>query len=514
MSTHALATAPSADFLRLVPHEFARRHLVLSAGAGGGREALRIAASTPALAVFNVGVRLGRGCDAAQEPPDGLASAIDRAYASARPVEPEGADEEPAGPEASASGDDAPESFERALKAAEADVLNTAGKSAAARLVDLLIFEAVMRSASDVHLQPVNDRALVRYRLDGVLHTVRELPLQTMASVVGRVKVLAGLDLAEHEAPQDGRAGITVGGRGASGRAVDLRVSVLPSTYGERVVLRVLDPSRSPHMISFAALGMTPELERDYVALTERASGVILVTGPTGSGKTTTLYATLRHVAAIYTGAAHHPGAATAPNELNIMTIEDPVEFDLSVSGLAVSQTAVNPKRGVTFASGLRHILRQDPDVIMVGEIRDQETARIAVQASLTGHLVLSTLHTNDAASALARLLDLGVEPFLVSSSLNGVLAQRLVRRVHERCAGAGCGECLHSGFRGRLGVFELLPLTPEIRRLITTRATAQEIKQRACASGMMSLMDAGRKLAEAGVTTAEEALRVIQGAD
>src|SRR5690606_12249497 len=297
--------------------------------------------------------------------------------------------------------------------------------------------------ASDVHIQPVKGRTLVRYRLDGVLHTVRELPLSLAASVVSRVKVMGRMDVAEVRAPQDGRATVSIGGSAGaqSGRRVDLRISTLPSTYGERVVIRLLDPARSEALLSFDGLGMPESVQKRYLAQVSKTSGIVLSTGPTGSGKTTTLYTTLAWIS------HSNAGGQSRGCELNMMTVEDPVEYDLSGSGLAVSQTQVDPKKNVTFVTGLRHILRQDPDVIMVGEIRDEETARIAVQASLTGHLVLSTLHTNDAPSAVARLLDLGVEPFLVSSSLAAVLAQRLVRRTHAACAGEGCPECLGTGF-------------------------------------------------------------------
>jgi general secretion pathway protein E len=311
---------------------------------------------------------------------------------------------------------------------------------------------------------------------------------------------------------------------------VDLRISTLPSTYGERVVIRLLDPTKSPHVLSFAALGMPADIERPYLAQASRPNGIVLVTGPTGSGKTTTLYTTLAWISSSNTKPPPHAHIAPhltpqpAPRrstpdrpsgcELNMMTVEDPVEYDLSGAGLAVSQTQVDAKRGVTFATGLRHILRQDPDVIMVGEVRDEETARIAVQASLTGHLVLSTLHTNDAPSAIARLIDLGVEPFLVSSSLSAVLAQRLVRRVHRHCAGAGCEGCLHSGYRGRTGVFELLICDQPMRELLQTRCSTGEISSLAIQSGMRTLKQHGDALVAEGLTTIHEVARVIAASE
>lgn len=502
--------APSPEFLGLIGHDFARRHLILSEGVADGQELLVITEGTRATAVFNVGVRLGRPVRTRTAPAEEVAAAIDRAFSRAA----EGGTPVPAGldvpmVELQAS-DDVEGDLSQAVREAERDLLSTHGKSPAVRLVDLVLFEALLRGASDVHIQPMRDRTLVRYRLDGALHTARELPGSIANAVVSRIKVMARLDVAEHRAPQDGRATVTVGGAagGQSGRRVDLRVSTLPSTYGERVVIRLLDSTRSPHLTSFAALGMPETVERAYLAQVSRTSGIVLSTGPTGSGKTTTLYATLAWVSTT------NAGGSARGCELNMMTVEDPVEYDVSGSGLAVSQTQVDPKKGVTFAAGLRHILRQDPDVIMVGEIRDEETARIAVQASLTGHLVLSTLHTNDAPSAVARLLDLGIEPFLVSSSLSAVLAQRLVRKVHRDCAGSGCSACMGTGFKGRTGVFELLVVDATIRDLIGRRASAADIKEAARRAGMVTLKEMGAELVREGITTAQEVARVVEALD
>jgi general secretion pathway protein E len=506
---------PSSEFLARVSHDFARRHLILSEGLEDGAERLVAAEHAKATAVFNVGVRLRRSIRVRHAAPEVIAAAIDRAYAGA------------AGAAASAAESDVPSvivegsgnvetDLDAAVREAERDLLNTQGKAPAVRLVDLVLFEALLRGASDVHVQPVRERTLVRYRLDGALHTVRELPGSLASSVVSRIKVMARLDVAERRSPQDGRATVTVGGSagssgGQAGRRVDLRISILPSTYGERVVLRLLDPTRSPHLLSFSTLGMPPEVERRYLAQVSRTSGIVLSTGPTGSGKTTTLYTTLAWLSTT------NAGGQARGCELNMMTVEDPVEYDLSTggkAGLSVSQTQVDPKKGVTFVTGLKHILRQDPDVIMVGEVRDEETARIAVQASLTGHLVLSTLHTNDAASAVARLLDLGVEPFLVSSSLSAVLAQRLVRTRHAMCEGAGCPECVGTGFKGRTGVFELLVLDAAIRDMVCRRASALDIKAAAQRAGMVTLREAGERLAAGGATTREEVGRVIDALD
>lgn len=499
---------PSPDFLARVSHEFARRHLILSEGCIDGVERLIAADTTSPYAVFNIGVLLQRSIMTRSVAAEVIAAAIDRAFAPGVCHTSYTSDSDVPGVivEGSASLD---ADLDSAVRETERDVLNIHGKAPAVRLVDLILFEALLRNASDVHVQPLRDRTLVRYRLDGALHTVRELPATIAGSVVSRIKVMACLDVAERRAPQDGRATVTVGGSGRhqSGRRVDLRVSILPSTYGERVVLRLLDPSRSPHLLNFSALGMPEEIERRYLAQVSRASGIVLSTGPTGSGKTTTLYATLAWLSTT------NAGAQARGCELNMMTVEDPVEYDLSIggnAGLSVSQTQVDAKKRVTFVSGLKHILRQDPDVIMVGEIRDEETARIAVQASLTGHLVLSTLHTNDAASAVARLLDLGVEPFLVSSSLTAVLAQRLVRTRHPLCRGRGCAECIGSGFKGRTGVFELLVIDSVIREMVCRHASALEIKAAAERAGMVTLREAGERLAAEGVTTREEVGRVI----
>lgn len=497
-----LEATPTAEFLRAIPHEFARRHLILSEGASEIGERLIVAERTRPAAIFNVGVRLGRPVQTRTEPDEVIAAAIDRAYQAASDDD----DDPSASPSLVVQGAaDVESELALAVRDSEGDVLNTTGKAPVVRLVDLVLFEALQRGASDVHIQPIRGRTLVRYRMDGVLHTVRELPGSLAAAVVSRVKVMGRLDVAETRAPQDGRATVSVGGQS---RHVDLRISTLPSTYGERVVMRLLDPQRSAYLLSFSALGMPPEVERKYLAQISRTSGIVLSTGPTGSGKTTTLYTSLAWVSSTNAGGQHR-GC-----ELNMMTIEDPVEYDLSTAGLAVSQTQVDPKKNVTFSAGLRHILRQDPDVIMVGEIRDQETARIAVQASLTGHLVLSTLHTNDAASAPARLLDLGVEPFLVASSLSGVLAQRLLRRVHSECRGEGCPACLGTGHKGRTAVFELLVMDAPLRELISTRAPAGQIKQAAQRAGMRTLRDEGQRLVREGITTAQEVARVIESLD
>ncbi|MDX2148505.1 MAG: GspE/PulE family protein [Planctomycetota bacterium] len=508
----------SPEFMRLITHDFARRHLILSAGRDGDAEMLLIAHSTKQLVIHNVGVRLGVKLRMRVVPEDSLAAAIDAAYVAvhhARQPDSEALARDEIVVTSVRGSDHLEEDLAAAVLEAERDLLRTQGKAPAVKLVDLVLFEAIRRGASDVHVQPTRDRTLVRYRLDGVLHTVRSLPASLANAVVARLKVMSNLDIAERRAPQDGRAAVTLGGGGgprsgpgASGRSearrVDLRISTIPSTYGERVVARVLDSASSPYLRSFHALGMDEQTQRKYLAQVARTSGIVLSTGPTGSGKTTTLYTTLAWVT------ASNAGALARGCELNIMTIEDPVEYDLARAALSISQTQVDPKKNVTFATGLRHILRQDPDVVMVGEIRDQETAQMAVQASLTGHLVLSTLHTIDAPSAVARLLDLGIEPFLVASSISGVLAQRLVRTLHAACRAEGCADCLTTGLKGRTGVFELLVMNESLRELVCKRVATSEIRRAARAAGMVSLREAGASLVARGVTTQRELMLSI----
>ncbi len=480
--TAVRADLVSESFRRLIPRDFARAHLILSQGERDGAEHLVVADGANPAAVFNVGVRLRRPVVPVVAEGEAIARAIDEAY---------GQSDDAAPTEAVDVGGVEPGEIDRLLAEADRDLLSTQGKGPVVKLVDALLFEALGQAASDVHVQPLEDRALVRYRLDGVLHTVREIPRRLTPAVVSRIKVMGRMDIAERRIPQDGRATVTIGRH-----RIDLRISTLPTSYGERAVLRLLDTSRQ--LCDFEKLGMPPEVAEPFVDRASRTNGIILVTGPTGSGKTTTLYSTLRRIGS---------------PQVNIMTIEDPIEYELSSTGLAISQSQINPRKGVNFATGLRHILRQDPDVVMVGEIRDAETARIAIQASLTGHLVFSTLHTNDAASAVTRLVDLGVESYLVSASLSATLAQRLVRLSHRACGGAGCDECLGTGFRGRTGLFELMTIDEGIRELISKGASLGELRAAAQARGMRTLREEGRRLVDEGRTTAAEAARVVEGA-
>ena len=355
------------------------------------------------------------------------------------------------------------------------------------RMINAILNEAASRRASDIHLEPYESGSVVRFRVDGLLQDVAHPPRALHAALISRIKVMAQLDIAEKRLPQDGR--MTV--KSQSG-LIDLRISTLTTGFGERAVLRLLAKGKGP--LSIHEVGMSSETLQRFKSLVNRSFGILLVTGPTGSGKTTTLYAALSELDA---------------KTRNIMTVEDPIEYDMP----GIAQTQVHPKIGLSFAQSLRSILRQDPDVILIGEIRDLETAQIAIQASLTGHLVLATLHTNDSSSAVSRLLDMGVEPFLLSSSLIGVLAQRLVRRRCSSCMPRsimGCDDCGQSGFKGRLGIFELLIVDDAIRSAIKLRGDASDIRRMALdMPGFLPLQRDGARLVSSGVTTEQEVARV-----
>jgi general secretion pathway protein E len=388
------------------------------------------------------------------------------------------------------------------------DLMDATHEAPIIRLVNVILTQALKRQASDIHIEPYEKEVKVRFRIDGILYEIFSLPKRFQAHVVSRVKVMANLDIAEKRVPQDGRIKIKV-----ANKAVDIRVSVIPMAYGERIVLRLLDKGVS--LLGLGDMGLPPDKLKIFGGLINKNNGILLVTGPTGSGKTTTLYAAINRINS---------------TEKNIITIEDPIEYELQ----GVGQIQVNPKTDLTFARGLRSVLRHDPDIIMVGEIRDLETVEIAIQASLTGHLVFSTLHTNDAAGALTRLVDMGVEPFLIASSLLGVVAQRLVRRICPECKepfqevesaltelglpkdqvlwrGRGCDACMQSGYRGRTGIFELLLMDNETRHLLTSGADSVTIKEAAVKRGMSTLFADGLEKVKAGVTTLNEVLRVTQ---
>jgi general secretion pathway protein E len=375
------------------------------------------------------------------------------------------------------------------------DLLETEDDAPIIRMINALLTQAARDGASDIHIEPFETYSLVRFRVDGTLRDIVRPKRALHAALVSRIKIMAQLDIAEKRLPQDGRITLRVGGR-----AVDVRVSTLPTGHGERAVLRLLEKDLS--RLTLENLGMAESTRGTFDKLIHQPHGILLVTGPTGSGKTTTLYGAIRRL--------DH-------STTNIMTVEDPIEYDLE----GIGQTQVNPKIEMTFARALRSILRQDPDVVMVGEIRDLETAQIAVQASLTGHLVLATLHTNDAASAVTRLIDMGIEPFLLSSSLLGVLGQRLVRKLCPHCKKAeaggngfvpvGCDKCSFTGYIGRTGIYELLRVDEALRALIHEGANDTEIRRTAERAGMTSMRADGLRWVTSGVTSHEEVVRVTR---
>lgn len=395
-------------------------------------------------------------------------------------------------------------------EAALPSVKATAEEAPIIKLVNLLVLRAMSENASDIHIEPTEKNIRIRYRVDGILHDVSTTPSYLYSSIVTRIKVMGKMDIAESRIPQDGRFELKV-----ESKTVDVRVSSYPSIYGENIVMRLLDKSSA--LLSLEELGFSEENLKKFEAIVNRPYGIILVTGPTGCGKTTTLYATLNHI---------------VTPEKNIITIEDPVEYELA----GIRQSQINPKAGLEFANALRSILRQDPDVILVGEIRDLETARIAIQAALTGHLVFSTLHTNDAAGTLTRLVDMGIEPFLTSSAVAAVIAQRLIRTICPRCKvgfepskevlekigfdpnkkyeffrGKGCRTCRSTGYKGRAGIFEILHVDKTIQDLILRKATTNEIKEVAVKAGMKTLRDDGLQKVLEGKTTVDEVMRVTQ---
>jgi general secretion pathway protein E len=350
-------------------------------------------------------------------------------------------------------------------------------------MINSLFKQASRDGASDIHLEAYEKQSVVRFRVDGNLRDVVDLKRGLHAALVSRIKIMASLDIAEKRMPQDGRISLRVGSK-----ALDIRVSTLPTAHGERVVMRLLEKNYSK--LDLKTLGMAPDTEKSFLELINKPYGIVLVTGPTGSGKTTTLYSAL----------------LTLRSQVNnIMTVEDPIEYNLE----GVGQTQVNSRIEMNFARALRAILRQDPDIVMIGEIRDLETAQIAVQASLTGHLVLATLHTNDAASAVTRLIDMGIEPYLLSSSLLGVLGQRLIRLTCTVCHGQGCADCTQSGFKGRAGIYELMTTSVELKELIHQSASEAQIRQKALDIGMRSLVQDSERWVDAKMTTPAEVRRV-----
>ncbi|TMB23838.1 MAG: type II secretion system protein GspE [Deltaproteobacteria bacterium] len=490
---------PARELTALLPMPFAKRHLVLPLARDGAGLAVALADPAALAALEDLRFLYRAPVRPLVVPAPALREAITRAYdAAAR---------------SAADTMDAIEDERLDLVASELDeppdLLEAGDDTPVIRLVNALLAQAVKDGASDIHIEPHERGLAVRFRTDGLLHDVLAPPGRLAAAIAARVKIMAGLDIAERRLPQDGRLRVRV-----AGRDIDVRVSIVPTAFGERVALRLLD--RASALLDLRELGLAPATAAALERVLGQSHGLVLVTGPTGSGKTTTLYAALRRL---------------ATGERNIMTIEDPIEYQLR----GIGQMQVGPRIGLTFAAGLRAVLRQDPDVILIGEIRDRETVEIALQAALTGHLVFSTLHTNDAPGAMTRLVDMGVEPFLISSSVLAVLAQRLLRRVCDGCAvagrptaderralgpatpevlrraGPGCAACRGTGYRGRSAIHELLVVDDPVRALVMARADAAQVRRHATAAGMATLRDDGFAKARAGVTTVAEVLRVTQ---
>jgi general secretion pathway protein E len=470
-------------FYEIIPPEVARQHLL--AGLESDGTTMMVATAQPmAAGVFSmIEDALGMPVRVTLAPRAGVANLLNRGYEQRQDLVTEIVEEMPLD--------------ERSIQnlagsvGQATDLLQLARQTPVIRLVNMILFEALRRRASDVHVHPMENKLVIRFRVDGMLVDAFSPPLSLAPAISSRLKVMTELDIANRHSPQDGHTSVRIGSR-----KVDIRFSCIPTVYGERLVLRLLDQSST--QLSLDQIGMTKKMQAQLMDLVDRPTGIILVTGPTGSGKTTTLYAALGQI---------------DRTSRNVMTIEDPVEYHLE----GISQMQVNVKRGVTFATGLRSLLRQDPDVILVGEIRDQETAQLAVQASLTGHLVLATLHTNDAPSAITRLIDIGIEPYLITSSLVGVLAQRLVRRICPACKGTGqsasggrCEPCFAAGYKGRLAVYELMTMTDTLRRLTAQNADAVTLFESARDSGFRSMReDAADKIA-AGHTDEAEVYRVL----
>lgn len=490
------------DVLRVVPIGFARQHRLLPLGRSD--DGVVFAATSDPLntaALDELRLLLQAELEVAIVPSDVVLAAVNNAYDRVRAQAGAAVDALDDGASASEIAEEEVPDLLDAKDDDEAPII---------RLVNSLFSQAVKERSSDIHIEPFETSMMVRFRVDGVLKEIVRPPKRFQATILSRVKIMAGLNIAEKRLPQDGRIRLKI-----AGKDIDVRVSTVPTTYGERIVMRLLD--RSSVLRDLDTIGFSP---RNYAVMSQlinKSHGIILVTGPTGSGKTSTLYACLAKI--------------NSP-DLNILTIEDPVEYQLK----GVGQVQVQAKIGLTFAGGLRSFLRQDPDVIMVGEIRDKETAEIAVQASLTGHLVMSTVHTNDAPGAVTRLVDMGVEPFLVASSLIGVLAQRLVRTICPKCIedyeptpeelrgisidpskvktlkrGRGCSHCQGSGYRGRLGIYELMLIDDEVRKLILKNVDSGTLKAKAREKGMRTLLEDGADKVLAGITTCEEVSRVTQ---
>jgi general secretion pathway protein E len=484
--------SPEPEALKLIPEAMARKHLAIPVTIEGNK--LHVAMANPAdiIALEALASLSQMRIEAEAVSAEEVIEAIDFNYKDYEEIEKQISNI----------------TFAEDAEFSKQLVVNTDTEAPVAQALTLIIDEAVKARASDIHLHPGEDKLAVRYRIDGSLHDMFTLPLTTMTPLISRIKILGNMNIADHHRPQDGQFSVKT-----KGRMIDIRVAIIATVYGEMAVLRLLDKSRAS--LNLSELGFLPDSLARYESMLRVPYGVILVSGPTGAGKTTTLYASLNSL---------------DRSERNIITIEDPVEYRFS----NINQIQVNQRAGITFASGLRSVLRLDPDVILIGEIRDAETANIAIQSALTGHLVLSSIHANDAVGVVSRLLDLGVEPFLVSSALIGVLAQRMVRRVCPKCGrlakaspeeimiynqetgasrseflqGAGCKACANSGYRGRTGIFEILCTSDAIKTLLVKGANATDLRNQAVKDGMVTLLKDGMQKVEKNITTPAEVLR------
>ncbi|MCF7956819.1 MAG: type II secretion system ATPase GspE [Phycisphaerae bacterium] len=492
-----------AHFVTSVPSNYAHHHHLVATDQNDSTMTIAVCKPLSLYPLDNVAKMVGRAVSPALATKATINTAINAAYEQRTTVLED------------VAGDVDSHSLEGLLGDASnsEDLLDVVNRPPVIRLVNDILFKALQMRTSDVHIHPFEQRVVIRYRIDGLLYDMLTLDYRTLPVIVSRIKVMAGMDVAERRMPQDGRCSVRIGPR-----EIDLRVSTVPTAYGERTVLRLLDKSSGVYNLKDLGLGESEFGRIDE--LIKRPHGIFFVTGPTGSGKTTTLYSFLQRIDS---------------TTKNIITVEDPIEYQLD----GISQIQVATKKGMTFITALRHVLRQDPDVIMIGEVRDEETARMVIQSSLTGHLVFSTLHTNDASGAVTRLLDFGVEPYLVASSVAGVLAQRLVRRLCPHCkeiipsdskqiqklglshAGfekvyhsKGCDKCFQTGYMGRTGIYELMTINDDIRQGIYQRGTAGAIKKSAIEAGMTTLRMDGLRKVEEGVTSLEEVLRIAQSDD
>ena len=486
------------ELLDLLPLAYARQHLIVPIKREANTLQIVMADPFDHNAINDLGTLSASRIEISLAPADEITALINRSYEVHAREANDAADEI----------DDHDEDFSRALE--PTDLLDSNDEAPIIRFVNSLITQAYKERASDIHIEPFETELIVRYRIDGLLYEILRPPFKAATSIISRLKIMSGLNIAEKRLPQDGRFRVRI-----AGKDIDVRVSSLPTAFGERLVLRLLDKSSS--VLSLEEIGMEAQMLEQVDRLIKTPHGIFLVTGPTGSGKTTSLYAALSRL---------------NDREKNIITIEDPIEYQLA----GVGQIQVNAKINLTFANGLRSILRQDPDIIMVGEIRDGETAEIAIQSALTGHMVFSTLHTNDAAGGLTRLVEMGIEPFLAASSIVGILAQRLVRTICPHCResyqpepgiltklgintaqahtfyrGRGCDQCMQIGYRGRSGIYELLTMNETIRTQLMANIDAASIRNTAIQQGMVPLRQAGLAAAQQGITTLEEVLRVTQ---